>query len=412
MYIPATSTTWWIMLQGKKIILGITGGIAAYKAAELTRELVRSGAVVKVIMTANAAEFITPLTMQTLSRNPVYTKMFEPLEQTGVEHISLAQEAELVVVAPATANLLGKVRAGIADDLLTTTIMATKAPVIFSPAMNSNMWDNPIVRDNVAGLRQRGYHFIEPCSGELACNTEGAGRLPPIAEIVEEIEKVFSRKDLVDQEILITAGPTREPFDPVRYITNHSSGKMGYALARMANRRGARVTLVSGPTNLPPPVGVNYFQVSTALEMREAVLAHFDRATVIIKAAAVADYRPGNYSRQKVKKDEGPIMLTLERNPDIIAELGNVKGSRLLIGFAMETDDLITNAREKLQKKNMDLIVANHLREEGAGFDGDTNVVTILYPDGESRSLPRMDKGLVADEILNIIRELLDKRRA
>lgn len=398
------------MLHGKRIILGITGGIAAYKAAELTRELVRGGALVKVVMTENATEFITPLTMQTLSRNPVYIKMFEPVEQTGIEHISLAREAEVLVIAPATANLLGKVCAGIADDLLTTTIMATKAPVIFSPAMNSNMWDNPIVQDNVARLRQRGYFVIEPGYGDLACNAEGAGRMPPIPEIVEEIERVFTPKDLADQEILITAGPTREPFDPVRYITNHSSGKMGYALARMARRRGAVVTLVSGPTKLTPPAGIKYIQVQSARDMRDAVLAHFDRATVIIKAAAVADYRPGHYAPQKVKKDEGPLTLTLERNPDIIAELGRMKCRRLLVGFAMETEDLIINATEKLRKKNMDLIVANRLGEEGAGFDGDTNVVTILFPDGSRRDLPGMDKGLVAEEILNIIRELLGSR--
>lgn len=398
------------MLQGRKILLGITGGIAAYKAAELTRELIKNGAGVKIVMTAHATEFITPLTMQTLAQNPVYLNMFQPIGQMGVEHISLAQEAEVVVVAPATANLLGKVTSGIADDLLTTVIMATKSPVIFAPAMNNNMWENQIVRKNIARLREAGYLFVEPGYGELACNVEGAGRLAPIADILEEIEGALSSKDLLGQKILVTAGPTREPFDPVRFISNRSSGKMGYALARVAKRRGAAVTLVSGPTNLTPPRGVDCVSVLTAMEMRQAVRDRFEEATVIIKAAAVADYCPAGYSEQKIKKGDAPLNVSLKRNPDILAEMGLLKGRRLLVGFAMETDDLIVNATEKLHQKKADLIVANDLTEEGAGFAGDTNVVTLLYADGTMEKLPRLDKLLVADKILDRVRDLLGQR--
>ncbi len=396
------------MLQGRKILLGITGGIAAYKAAELTRELIKNGVEVKIVMTANATEFITPLTMQTLSQRPVYLDLFQPIGQVDVEHISLAEEAEVVVVAPATANIIAKVSSGIADDLLTTVIMATKAPVIFAPAMNRNMWENTIVQENITRLKDRGYFFVEPGYGDLACKVEGKGRLASISDIVEEIEVALSPKDLRGQSILVTAGPTREPFDPVRFISNHSSGKMGYALARVARRRGAVVTLVSGPTCLPTPPKMAFVAVTTAREMRQAVLGRFEDATVIIKAAAVADYYPASYSEKKIKKNDTSLTIALERNPDILAELGLRKGGRLLVGFAMETADLIANAREKLHKKNADLIVANDLSEEGAGFAGDTNVVTLIYPNGTMEKLPRLDKILVAEKILDRVRELLD----
>ncbi len=399
------------MLQGRRILLGITGGIAAYKAAELTRELIKNGALVKIVMTAHATEFITPLTMQTLARKPVYLDMFQPIVQLDVEHISLAEEAEVVVVAPATANILGKISSGIADDLLSTVIMATKSPVIFAPAMNKNMWENQIVQGNIAKLRKWGYFFVAPGYGDLACSVEGEGRLAPIFDIVEEIEGVLSRKDLCGQSILVTAGPTREPFDPVRFISNNSSGKMGYALARVAQRRGAAVTLVSGPTSLPAPPKIDYVPVTTAQEMRQAVWDRFHEATVIIKAAAVADFCPDCYSDQKIKKDETQLNLSLKRNPDILAELGLRKGERLLVGFAMETVDLIANARQKLHQKNADLIVANDLGEEGAGFAGDTNIVTLLYSNGTMEKLPRLDKLQVAEKILDRVRDLLDQKR-
>lgn len=392
------------VLTDKKIVLGITGGIAAYKAAGLTRLLVTRGAAVKVIMTRNAAEFITPLTLQTLSGNPVYREMFSPWDHEELAHIALADFADVFVVAPATANVIGKVAAGIADDLLTTTIMATKAPVLFCPGMNDVMLASAVVQENLQMLAARGYFLLEPGYGGLACKTEGAGRLPEREEILEEIERILTPKDLVGERILVTAGPTREAFDPVRFITNHSSGKMGYALVLMAQRRGAEVTLVSGPTNLSPPRGVQFFPVTTACEMRDAVLAHAEQATVIIKAAAVADYRPSLRSESKIKKGEESLPLHLERNPDIIEELGKRKGKRLLIGFAMETENLRENALAKLKAKNMDYIVANLLSQEGAGFQTDTNIVTIIGRDGEREELPLMDKLQVADRILDKIR--------
>lgn len=392
------------MLEGRKVVLGVTGGIAAYKAAELTRALVKGGAHVRVIMTVNAKEFITPLTMQTLSGNPVCSGMFLPQENFEMTHISLSDFADILVIAPATANIIGKIASGIADDLLTTTVMAAKAPVLICPAMNVNMLTSAAVQENMAKLAVRGYHLLEPEYGELACKTEGAGRLPEITEIVEKIETILTAKDLTGEKLLITAGPTREPLDPVRFITNYSSGKMGYALAIQAKRRGAGVTLISGPTLLPVPRGVQFIGVSTACEMREAVMAHYQAATVIIKAAAVADYRPTERSEVKIKKREGAFSLSLEKNPDIIEELGTVKGNRLLIGFAMESNDLIENAREKMLKKNMDYVVANMITIEGAGFQSDTNIVTILGRDGGVEELPRMDKLQVADKILDKIK--------
>ncbi len=392
------------MLEGRKVVLGVTGGIAAYKAAELTRSLVRKGAEVRVVMTKNATEFIKPLSMQILSGNPVCCEMFLPPKDYEMAHISLSDFADIFVIAPATANAIGKIASGIADDLLTTAVAATKAPVLLCPAMNVNMLASPAVKQNMEKLAAWGYHLLEPEYGELACKTEGAGRLPDIAVIVEEIETILTAKDLAGERILITAGPTREPLDPVRFITNYSSGKMGYALALMAARRGADVTLISGPSSLPVPRGVKFIGVSAARDMRDAVMAHYHEATAIIKAAAVADYRPAERSNAKIKKREGDTFLSLKRNPDIIAEIGPIKGDRLLIGFAMETEDLIKNATEKMMSKNMDYIVANMVTEEGAGFQSDTNIVTIIGRDGKVEKLPMMDKMMVADRILDKIK--------
>jgi phosphopantothenoylcysteine decarboxylase/phosphopantothenate--cysteine ligase len=398
------------MLNNKKILIGITGGIAAYKAAELTREFVKKGAIVKVIMTKNATEFITPLTLQTLSRNPVYTDMYSLAGDFSISHISLAQEADIVVIAPATANVIGKIAGGIADDLLTTSVMATRAPVLICPAMNVNMYENAIVKENLTKLAAHGYLIMDPGYGELACGEEGAGRLPEVVEIVDEVESILTEKDLAGEKIIVTAGPTQEPFDPVRFITNHSSGKMGYAMAKMARRRGAKVTLVSGPTTLPKPQGVQFITVTTARQMRDAVMNLLKNATVVIKAAAVADYRPAIRAASKIKKKEGPLEVKLERNPDIIGEIGKQKGKRVVVGFAMETDNLIENAAAKLKSKNMDLIVANDLNQEGAGFQTDTNVITILDREGGKETLPLLDKTEVADRILDRVKKIIEKR--
>lgn len=390
------------MLKGKTIVLGVTGGIAVYKAAELLRLYVKAGAEVHVIMTAGAQQFVTPLTFQTLSGNPVHTELFSLYQEKEIGHITLADRADLFVVAPATANVVGKVAAGIADDLLTTTLMATRAPVLFVPAMNVNMWENPIYRRNEATLRELGYHFMEPATGFLACGWEGKGKLPDPAAIFEESERVLTVQDLAGETLLVTAGPTREEIDPIRYISNYSSGKMGYAVARAARNRGARVILVSGPTCLAAPCGVELQAVTSAGQMREAALAAAPRATIIVKAAAVADYRPAEPAAQKIKKEAAAALtLHLEKNPDILAELGRVKGERVLVGFAAETADLVANARRKLEEKNLDLIVANDVTQEGAGFDVDTNIVRFIGRDGTVEELPQLSKDAVAHRLLD-----------
>lgn len=398
------------MLKGKKIVLGITGGIAAYKAAELTRALIKEGAQVRVIMTKNATEFISPLTLQTLSNNIVYTEIYSPPEQYDMAHIALAEFADAFVIAPATGNIIGKIASGIADDLLSTTIMAAVKPTLICPAMNDKMLANPIVQENINKLKNYKYIIMESGVGELACKTKGAGRLPEIPEIVEEIERLLTPQNLAGEKILITAGPTEEPLDPVRFITNLSSGKMGYALAKVARRHGAQVTLITGPTNLSLPSVENIIKVRTAQEMHKAVIDNYKKSTVIIKAAAVADYRPKIFVKEKIKKDNKPRAIELERNPDIIAEIGQNKKNIVLIGFAMETKDLLANAREKLKKKNMDLIVANSLREEGAGFQTDTNKITIIDREGDVQSLPVMTKIEAAEKILEKVEELLKKK--
>ncbi len=399
------------MLKERRIVLGVSGGIAAYKAVELVRELVRRGAQVRVIMTDHAREFIAPLTFETLSGNAVAGDLFRLSGSFEIDHIALAQFAELVVIAPATANVIGKMAAGIADDLLTTVLIAGTAPILICPAMNDKMYAKPVVQENLARLAARGHTVLEPGYGELACRTEGQGRLPDVPEIAEAIETMLTPKDLREEKILVTAGPTQEPFDPVRYISNYSSGKMGYALAVMARRRGAAVTLISGPTALSAPRGVEFIPVKTAIEMRDAVMDGLEQATVVIKAAAVSDYRPAVLSATKIKKKEGPLTVRLERNPDILAAVGKKKGRRIVVGFSMESDHLLEHARTKLTEKGMDFIVVNDVTEPGAGFGTDTNIVRIMDREGAVETFPLMDKLAVADAILDRVKQIRDGGR-
>ena len=389
------------MLKGKEIVLGVTGGIAAYKAVELLRLLTKAGANVHVIMTRSAEEFVTPLTFQTLSMNPVSTSIFNLISEREIGHISLADRADLFIIAPATANLVGKLAAGIADDMLTTTVMATKAPVLIAPAMNVNMYQNLLYQENEARLKRHGYLFVEPAKGLLACGWEGEGKLQEPQVIFEEAVSALTPKDLKGEHLLVTAGPTREELDPVRYLSNYSSGKMGYAIAQAARRRGAEVVLVTGPTCLDAPWGVETVAVESAEEMREAVLARADASTLIIKAAAVADFRPRLRSVEKIKKNGAPVALDLVKNPDILGELGRIKGERVLVGFAAETESLLENAAKKLAEKNLDLVVANDIGQEGAGFNVDTNIVKLLYRGGKLEELPLMGKDELADLLLD-----------
>lgn len=388
-------------IKDKTIILGVTGGIAVYKAAELTRLLIKAGANVHVVMTRGAAEFVAPLTFQTLSKNPVHTEMFSLTQEAEVGHISLADRADLFVIAPATANIIGKIANGIADDLLTTSVMATKAPVLLAPAMNCNMYENPIVQGNMKRLKGYGYHFIDSETGELACGYEGKGRMAGPSDIMEEVEAILSPKDLKGERILITAGPTFEAVDPVRFIGNRSSGKMGYALAKMALRRGADVTLISGPSSLKPPRGSMFIAVESGGEMEKAVISNLKDATSVIMAAAVSDYRPAKAESEKMKKGKGTLSIDFEKTSDILSAIGKKKGKRLLIGFAAETENLVANARKKLKEKNLDLIVANNVKEPGAGFGVDTNIVTIIDKKGNIEELPKMSKEEVAWRVLD-----------
>jgi phosphopantothenoylcysteine decarboxylase/phosphopantothenate--cysteine ligase len=392
------------------VVLGVSGGIACYKAVELVRLLVKDGFAVQVIMTRGAMEFVTPLTFQTLSGRPVASETFNLTQESEIGHIRLADSADLFVIAPATANIIGKMAVGIADDLLTTVLMATKAPVLVAPAMNIHMYEHPIVQENVRKLRRLGYHFIEPAEGYLACGYEGKGRLPEPEKILEEIRRLLKKKDLVGEKVLITAGPNQEPLDPVRYISNRSSGKMGYALARAAIRRGAEVALISGPTALESPAGARLIPVTTAAEMRHAVLKEFPTCTAVIMAAAVADYRPADFASKKIKRGEGPIELRLEPNPDILKEIGAQKDGKMLVGFAAETDELVANANKKLKDKNLDMIVANDVTGTGAGFDVDTNIVTILDRRGGVYALPLMSKDQLAEQIFDYLLALKNQR--
>jgi phosphopantothenoylcysteine decarboxylase/phosphopantothenate--cysteine ligase len=387
--------------QAKMIVLGVTGGIACYKAVELTRLLVKDGFRVRVVMTRGAMEFVTPLTFQTLSGCPVANDTFSLTQESEIGHINIADAADLFIIAPATANIIGKIASGIADDLLTTVIMATQAPVLVAPAMNIHMYENPIVQENLRKLRRVGFFIMEPAEGYLACGYEGKGRLPDPEKILQEVKSLLRKKDLTGEKVVITAGPSREPIDPVRYISNRSSGKMGYALARAALSRGAEVVLVSGPTALEAPAGARLIAVTTAAEMRAAVLEEFYNCTALIMAAAVADYRPVKASGSKIKKTQGPLELRLEPTIDILRELGAVKNGKFLVGFAAETDDLTGNARTKLAAKNLDMIVANDVTREGSGFDGDTNIATILDRNGAVFSLPIMSKDELAERIVD-----------
>ncbi len=400
------------MLKGKEIVLGVTGGIAAYKAAEFVRLLAKKEVNVHVVMTRNAQEFVAPLTFQTLSENPVVTDLFALLEDEKIGHIALADLAELIVILPATANIIGKIANGIADDFLSTMVMASKAPVLLVPSMNVNMWESKALQKNVQTLLERGYYFVEPGEGELACHWYGKGRLAELDEVVERMEDLLSQKDLKGERILITGGPTQEPIDPVRFITNRSSGKMGYALAKVARRRGAEVILVTGPTSVSlPRRDIDVVPVRTAEEMRKAVLSRMEGCTVVIKAAAVSDYRPKVMSQRKLKKAEPNISLELERTTDILGGIGMKKGDRILIGFAAETEDLITNARKKLMEKNLDFIVVNDVTKPGAGFGLDTNQVKILYPSGEVKDLPLMSKEEVSELIFDDVAKLLKQNK-
>lgn len=388
-----------MVLQNKNILLGVSGGIAAYKAAELVRLLVKAGATVRVVMTKNAREFMTPLTLQSLSGNPVSTDTFDLTQESEIGHIRLADTADLVLIAPATANILAKLAHGIADDLLSTLLLVTRAPVVLAPAMNVHMYAHPATRENLKTLQRFGHHIIEPAEGELACGYEGKGRLAEPEQIVECVETALTKKDMQGEHVIVTAGPNCEPIDPVRFITNRSTGKMGFAMARIAHQRGAEVTLVSGPTALAAPFGVRLYSVRTALEMQQAVLAHYPRATIVVSAAAIADYRPTQTATQKIKKKDGDFSIPLARNPDILAGLGQDKGNRLLVGFATETEDVLHNAERKLHSKNLDMIVANDVTQEGAGFAGDTNIVTLLDRTGQQEPLPLMSKDAVAHAV-------------
>jgi phosphopantothenoylcysteine decarboxylase/phosphopantothenate--cysteine ligase len=392
------------------VVLGVSGGIACYKAVELVRLLVKTGYRVQVIMTRGAMEFVAPLTFQTVSGNPVATETFNLTQESEIGHIDLADSADLFVIAPATANVIGKIANGIADDLLTTVVMAVRAPILIAPAMNVHMYENPILQENLRQLRRLGYHIMEPAEGFLACGYEGKGRLPEPEAILAEIQRLLTKKDLAGEKFLITAGPNREPIDPVRYISNRSSGKMGYALARAALRRGAEVVLVSGPTALDPPAGARFIPVTTAAEMQDAVLKAYPHCTAVVMAAAVTDYRPVAVAAQKIKRSEGPLELRLEPNPDILEALGQKRDGKVLIGFAAETEDLAANAEKKLRKKNLDMIVANNVAESGSGFDGDTNIATIIDRTGARRSLPLMSKDELADRIFDHFLALKSQR--
>ena len=399
------------MLKDKRVVLGVTGGIAAYKAVELLRLLNKAGADVHVIMTRSAQEFIAPLTFQTLSANPVHSELFNLIAEREIGHISLADRADLFVIAPATANVIGKIAAGIADDMLTTTVMATKAPVLLAPAMNVNMYTNPIYRDNEEKLRSYGYLFIPPEHGTLACGWEGEGKLAAPESIFEAAVAAISPRDLHGQTIMITAGPTREELDPVRFISNHSSGKMGYALARAAQRRGARVILVSGPVSLAPPYGVELVRAGSARDMQSAVMERVGECSVIIKAAAVADYRPAERSGEKIKKNGEDLSLQLVKTPDILAGLGALEKRPLLVGFAAETGNLDTFAAKKLKQKNADIIVANDVSQPDAGFDVDTNRARLLFRDGRVLDCPLMSKDALSGIILDAIAAELAARQ-
>ncbi len=392
------------MLEGKNIVLGVTGGIACYKAAALASALVKQHARVQVIMTENAAKFVSPITFEQLTGRKALTDTFDRNFQHSVEHVAVADRADLVLIAPATANIIAKLAHGLADDMLTTTVLACHCPKAIAPAMNTAMYENPVTQDNLQTLRHYGWEVVEPASGRLACGAEGKGKLPEPEELLEVcLHAVAHEKDLLGKKLLVTAGPTREPLDPVRFLSNRSSGRMGYAIARAAARRGAEVTLVSGPVSLPRPAYMEIVDVETAQQMFDAVTSRAPEMDIIIKAAAVADYRPARTEDNKIKKRDGDLALPLERTLDILGTLGrNKREGQFLCGFSMETENLLENSRAKLLRKNLDLVAANNVKVAGAGFGVDTNVLTLIGPEGE-RELPLMSKDAAADALLDAI---------
>lgn len=398
-------------MKGKKVVLGVCGGIAAYKAAELVRLLVKAEVHTIVAMTKNATRFVTPLTFGALSGHRVIWDMWaEP--GTPMDHITLGQASDLIIIAPATANFIAKAAHGVGDDFLSTLILAATAKILICPSMNSQMFKHPTVQENLKRLRARKITVMEPGYGQLACRVDGPGRLPEPQDIMELVLDMLSKADLKGLKILVTAGPTQEPVDPVRYISNRSSGKMGYAIAQTARRRGASVTLISGPTNLTPPFGVEYHAIKTAQQMRDAVFEHRPKADIIIKAAAVSDYRPRANAGHKIKKGANSLNLELVRNPDILRELASEKGKPpcLLVGFAAETENLLAHAKQKLKSKALDMIVANDVSREDAGFETDTNLVKIVYKDGQVEEVPLMTKLQVADVLLDRIKKAWEAR--
>ena len=397
-------------LTDKSVVLGVCGGIAAYKSVDLLRLITKCGASVRVILTENAGHFVGPMTFEALSGQPVCQNLFEKGGNTSIKHIEWAQTADAVVIAPATANIIGKLACGIADDALSTFMLAVTAPRLLCPSMNSNMYQNDAVQHNLNTLKNRGYQIVEPGSGLMACGTTGPGRLPEPVEILDALITSLTVKDLSGKHILITAGPTREHIDPVRYISNPSSGKMGFAIAKAAAQRGATVTLVSGPSELPDPCNVHVIRVVSAQEMTDAVFALFDQADAVIKTAAVSDYRPKVQSDHKIKKGSDELTLTLEKTQDILKELGKRKNDQVLVGFAAETQSLQTYAKQKLLEKHLDIIVGNLVGEKGSGFGSETNKVTLFYSSGASESLALMPKDTVAGIILNRVAECLNQK--
>lgn len=392
------------MLQGKKIVLGVTGGIAVYKAVDLVSRLRKAGCEVRVVMTEHAQQFVTPLTFKEISGNAVATSMWNANQEFNVEHIALANWADAFLVAPATANILAKMACGLADDLLSTTLLAAQAPIVVCPAMNTGMYQKPATQENIAKLQERGVTVMPPAVGHLACGTSGPGRLPEPQQIVEFMSAFFAGRegDLRGLRVLVTAAGTREPIDPVRYVGNRSSGKMGYAVAQMAAERGADVLLISGPSALAAPPNVRVVNVETTNEMLEACLAAYGDVDIVIKAAAVADYRPRDVADQKIKKKtDDALTVVMDKNPDILKTLGAKKEQQVLVGFAAETQNLLANAREKVVKKNLDMIVANDVTAAGAGFNSDTNIVKFLFANGDVRELEQMPKVDVANRILD-----------
>ncbi len=391
----------------KCVCIGVSGGIAAYKALDVVSALRKKDIDVRVIMTESATKFVTPLPFQSLSQNMVVTDMFAEPKAYEIQHISLAKRADVFLVAPATANIIGKVASGIADDMLSTTIMATRAKIIFAPAMNTKMYENPIVQENINKLKKLGYEFIEPASGVLACGDDGKGKLADVNTIIDSVvnalEKLDTPKDLLGKNVLISAGPTQSNIDPVRFITNRSTGKMGYFIAEEAKARGANVTLVSGPTNLIPPQGVKIINVTTNEEMKNAILDNYNNSDIVIKSAAVADYKIKEYSKEKIKKGDNDLVLTFVRDNDILKILGEKKEHQILVGFAAESNNVVENAKKKLINKNLDFIVANDITSSDTGFASDDNKVIILSKDGEEKHLDKMSKRKVASEIFETI---------